>query len=191
MMTNMSTGAHLEDGELMMLDDITAASTAAAREHMASCAGCADRLRVLREHSRRLSSLIAEIELPADFRFPSLPAAPQVRAVRPSWTQQHWRRAAAVLLVIGSLAAVSPLRAWTVGWVAKQIAALTGASRRDAAPVAHPVAQDAPQALPIDSGATLWFDAEGPVLSVEVVSPQAIGILTLSPSTRPMTGSRW
>lgn len=187
-MTNTGTGVHLDDGELMVLDDVASASTAAAREHTASCARCADRLRVLREHSRRVSSLIAEIELPADFRLPSLRAAPQVRAVRPSWTQQHWRRAAAVLLVLGSLAAVSPLRAWTIGWVAKQIAALTGADRRDAAPVPRPVAQDAPQAPPVDSGATLWFDAEGAELAVEVASPQASGTLTLSPSSRPMTG---
>ena len=140
---------------------------------------------MLRQHSSRISSLIAEIELPADFR---LPAAPQVRPVRPWWTQQRWQRAAAVLLIIGSLAAVPPVRAWAIGWVAKQIAALTGGSRRDAAPIAPPVAQNAPPANAIDSGATLWFDAEGAELAVEIVSPQASGTLTFSPSTRPMTG---
>lgn len=189
-MTHTSMDAHLDDGELMVLDDSASAptSSAAAREHLASCSHCADRLNVLRQHSRRVSSLIAEIELPDDFRVPSLPAAPHVRAARPSWAQQHWRRAAAVLLVIGSLAAVSPLRAWTIGWVAKQIAALTGASHRDATPVAPPASQNPPPATPIDSGATLWFDAGSSELAVEVVSPQATGTLTLSPSPRPMTG---
>jgi hypothetical protein len=190
-MTNTSAGAHLDDGELLMLDDAasSSASSADAREHLAGCTRCADRLRVLKQHSRRISSLIAEIDLPADFRYPTLPATPQVRAIHPWWTQRRWQRAAAVLLVIGSLAAVPPVRAWTVAWVAKQIAALTGASRRDAAPVTPTVVQDAPQAAPpIDSGATLWFDAQGTELTIEVASPQASGTLTFSPSTRPMVG---
>lgn len=188
MMTMTSANPHLDDGELMVLDDAASASSAAEREHLASCARCADRLRVLRTHSRRVSSLIAEVELPADFRYPSLPAAPRVRTVRPWWTQQNWRRAAAVLFVIGSLAAVPPLRAWTVGWVARQIAALTGAGGADAPAMTRPVAQPAPQAPPIDSGATLWFDADGPELAVEVANRQATGTLTFAASTRPMTG---
>ena len=190
-MTNMSAIAHLEDGELLLLDDVATASSAPALEHLAMCARCADRLRVLKQHSLRISSLIAEVDLPADFRYPTLPAAPQARAIPHWWMQRHWQRAAAVLLIVASFAAVPPLRAWTVAWVAKQLAALTGAGRHDAAPVAPmapPVAKDVPQALPIDSGATLWFNAEGPEFAFEVVNPQTIGTLTFSPSTRPMMG---
>lgn len=189
-MTHTSADAHLEDGELLTLDDAASpsASSAAARDHVAACARCADRRRVLRQHSARVSSLIAELELPSDFRYPSLPTAPRVLAPRAGWTQQRLRRAAAVLLVVGSLAAVPPLRAWTVAWVQKGIAALTGAGRRDAAPAVRRAAPVASKTAPIDSGSTLWFDAEGPELAVEIASAQASGTLTLSSSVRPMTG---
>lgn len=187
-MANTTASAHLDDGELLVLDDVAPTVSTAEREHLASCTQCADRLRVLRQYSRSVSSLIAELELPDDFRYPSRPAAPQVRAVRPWWTQQQWRRAAAVLFVIGSLAAVPPLRAWTIGWVARQVAALTGADRRDAPIATHPRAQGAPEAPAIDSGATLWFDADGPELAVEIANSQASGTLTFLPSSRPMTG---
>jgi hypothetical protein len=73
--------------------------------------------------------------------------------------------------------------------VARQFAALTGTGHRDTAPVAPPAERSAPQAPPIDSGATLWFDAGGSELAVEVVSAQPSGTLTFSPSTRAtMTG---
>src|SRR4051812_37092497 len=188
MMTEMSAGAHLDDGELMVLDGDASVSDAAQREHLASCARCAERLRVLREHSRRVSSLIAEIDLPAGFRSPSLPAELNVRTIRPWWTQQGWRRAAAVLFVIGALAAVPPVRAWTVGWVKRQVAALTGADHRDTSVGTSAVTQPTPQAPAIDSGATLWFDVEGPELTVEFAHSQASGTLTLLPSTRATTG---
>ncbi|MEP6617674.1 MAG: hypothetical protein ABJE47_00105 [bacterium] len=186
MMTDTSASAHLDDGELMVLDDVASGPSTTEREHLASCAQCADRLGVLRQYSRGVSSLIAELDVPDDFRYPSLPVAAPVRAVRPWWTQQQWRRAAAVLFVIGSLAAVPPLRAWTVGWVTRQIASLTG--RRATPSVTRPIAPSAPEAAPMDSGATLWFDADGPELAVEVANPQASGTLTFVPSTRPATG---
>src|SRR3954471_21245275 len=146
MMTDMSTGTHLDDGELMVLDGDASELDASRREHLAGCARCAERLRVLKGHSRHVSSLIAEIDLPADFRSPSLPAELEVRSIRPWWAQQGWRRAAAVLFVIGALAAVPPVRAWTVGWVKRQIAALTGSDHRDTPPVPREVAQPTPQA---------------------------------------------
>jgi hypothetical protein len=188
-MTDTSTSPHLDDGELMTLDgEPSGASSADARAHLASCARCADRLRVLRKLSSNVSSRIAEVELPNDFRYPALPAAAQVRPLRSSWTQRNWRRAAAVLLVIGSFAAVSPLRAWTVGWIAKGVGALTGANRGGVSPT-NPVTRDTAQvAPPIDSGATLWFAAEGPELAVEIARPQTTGTLTLSAGTRPMVG---
>ncbi len=170
----------------MLLDDTELAPSAAAREHLAGCELCADRRRVLTRYSSRVSSLIAEVDLPAGFRYPTLPVAQRARSVRSSWTERHWRRAAVVLFVVGSLAAVPQLRAWTVGWVARQIAALTGAGGRDTPRVAP--GQGARQAPAIDSGATLWFDADGSELAVEVANPQASGTLTFAPSTRPMTG---
>src|SRR3954471_18616673 len=177
MMTDMSTGTHLDDGELMVLDGDASELDASRREHLAGCARCAERLRVLKGHSRRVSSLIAEIDLPADFRLPSLPANLKVRSIRPWWAQQGWRRAAAVLFFIGALAAVPPVRAWTVGWVKRQVAALTGADRRDTPTEASAVTHPMPQAAAIDSGATLWFDVEGPELTVEFAHSQASGTL--------------
>ncbi len=182
-------GAHLTDGELLFVaaerdegarggplaaeDDLTRAWA----QHLDGCAECGRRLALLDRRARRLSALVGQIDLPSDFRYPSL--RPQRRP------PVGWMRAAAVVLVVlAPLALVPPVRAWALGWVSAQwtrIADRRTADRRAADPPRAPAA--APAARPTSS--RIGFTPSREELSIVVASRQAAGALVLTTTPAP------
>jgi hypothetical protein len=103
---------HLSDAELLrILDGEPLLSPAQdMTSHLGTCAACAARADLLRGRRRRLATLLAGSDAPA----PALPAADELLA-RARRRPSHARpalRAAAVLLVAGTLAAQPAVRRW-------------------------------------------------------------------------------
>ena len=177
-------GAHLTDGELLYLAGARQdAARDAAREtslrfedarerdqarHLEGCAECGQRLALLERRTRRLSTLVAEIDVPAGFRYPAL------RTAR-TWSPGGWLRAAAVVLVVlSSLLLVPPVRAWAIGWVSARWTRIT---------VDRPAAQARPRVLEVPAepaSARVGFAPVGDELAIVVAAEQAGGALILT-----------
>ena len=190
-MNRLSSDTHLDDSALLHLvdGDASAWETDQWTKHVLACAGCAERLRVLRRRTDRLSHLLGEIELPADFRIPELPAAAARHsrrrpASRSVWSYAPLRAAAVMVILVAPFLLVEPLRALVTDWVSdrwSQVATLFGGRSDDAPPPAP-----APPAE--ESGSTLWFTPTSPVFTNEFASPQSGGALELR-STAGTEGS--
>jgi hypothetical protein len=106
------TAGHLSDADLLRILDgeppLSAVQDVVA--HVRACAACAARADLLRERRRRLAKLLADGDAPV----PALPAADELLA-RARRRRLHARpalRAAAVLLLAGTLAAQPAVRRW-------------------------------------------------------------------------------
>jgi hypothetical protein len=173
-------GAHLTDGELLYLagERRDAAREAPLRfedarerdraRHLEGCADCGRRLALLERRARRLSALVAEIDVPAGFRHPVLRA-------RPRWRPGGWVRAAAIVLVVlSSLLLVPPVRAWALGWVsARWMRIVAGAPAGTSAPRA-----EGPAA--VGASTRVGFVPAGDELSIVLTAEQAGGALILT-----------
>jgi hypothetical protein len=99
-----SGGGHLEDGVLMQLVDGDAAAPAGAREHLAGCAGCANR--------------VSALERAAGVLRASLPDVPMPRMALPVVKRRQWVipipvAIAATVVALASAAAATPsIRRW-------------------------------------------------------------------------------
>jgi hypothetical protein len=181
-MASLSSDMHLDDSSLLHLvdGDASAWETDQWTKHVLGCAECSDRLAILRRRTDRLTHLLADIELPADFRIPQLPASgrrPSVsrRSGRPIWSMGSVRAAAVIVLLAAPFVLVEPLRALVADWVTdrwSQVAALFG-DRSEPAPPASETTAEA------ESGSTLWFTPAGAVFSIELASRQSAGELDL------------
>ena len=178
-------GAHLTDGELLFLagerQDVARETSlrledARARDqalHLEGCAECGQRLARLERRARRLSTLVAEIDLPAEFRYPAL------RAGR-TWSPPGWLRAAAVVLVVlSSLLLVPPVRAWALGWVSARWTRITADRPAERA---RPRVSAAPAAR---ASARLGFAPVGDELAIVVTAEPAGGALILTTTSAP------
>ena len=120
-----------------------------------------------------MSALVAEIDVPAEFRYPVLRA-------RRTWRQAGWLRAAAVVLVVlSSLLLVPPVRAWALGWVSARWTRIT---------VDRPADRARPRAVEAPAGrgsARLGFAPVGDELAIVVAAEQASGALILTTTSAP------
>lgn len=173
-------GAHLTDGELLFLAGERHDAARGARlrsgdapehdweRHLEGCAECGRRLALLERRARRLSALVVEIDLPAEFRQPVLHA-------RRTWRHSGWLRAAAIVLVVlSSLLLVPPVRAWALGWVSARFTRIAAGHSADGA---RPRAADAPAER---ASARVGFAPAGDQLTIVVVAEQAGGALVLT-----------
>jgi hypothetical protein len=180
-MARLMEAQHPDESDLLRLvdGDGSRQELTCWRMHVDTCQACASRLELLERRSAKLSDLVAEIELPADFSYPALPV-PTARAVRTqphrgSGLQSGWLRAAALAaLLLLPLVAVQPLRAAVTEWLSDRWADLTVLVQGDATP-AEPQAQDGTE----EAGVTLWFTPSGEELRIEIVSRQRAGTLLL------------
>ena len=178
-------GAHLTDGELLYVagerQDAAGGTPLRSEDaperdwerHLEGCADCGSRLALLERRSRRLSALVAEVNLPAEFRFPVL-RSPVLRA-RPAWRQGGWLRAAAVVLVVlSSLLLVPPVRAWALGWVSARWTRITADRPADAV---RPRVSEAPAA---GASTRLGLTPAGDALALVIDAEQTEGALILT-----------
>ena len=178
-------GAHLADGELLFLagerqDAARAASLRFedaperdwGRHHLEGCAECGRRLALLERRARRLSALVAEIDVPPEFRHPVLGA-------RPRWRPGGLLRAAAIVLVVlSSLLLAPPVRGWALGWMH------AGWSRITAGRPAGGARAQSVEAPPAGVGARVGFAPMSEEVAV-VVAEQAGGALVLTTTSAP------
>lgn len=185
-MTPAPSRAHLTDFVLLELLDGRGAAEERAEwlAHAQSCAECGRTLYELRRTAALVSSAVARIQLPSEFRLeppegldgdgpatvvPLRSDAGDARRVAvPSW----WRAAAVLALLLVPLVAVQPLRAAVTGWLADRWAQVSGLF----------VEEEAPATIAGD-GATIYFEAAGPDLEIRFDAPQPAGTLSLSAAT--------
>jgi hypothetical protein len=186
-------GAHLTDGHLLFVaaerhdvargappgveDDTTREWT----RHLDGCAECGRRLALLDRRAQRMSALVAQIDLPPDFRYPALRPRrrPQV-----GWRQVGWlRAAAAILLVLAPLALVPPVRAWALGWASAQWTRIADRRTSDRRAASSPVRGRTPAARPTSS--RIGFTPSGDELFIVLASRQADGAVVLTTTSAP------
>ena len=199
-MDSRTLTGHPDDGALLrLLDGEDDGDTAAAREHVATCADCRRRLATLRRRGERLAVLLARTDFPvpasapgpvgevaSDDAIPAIEASPSSdakviplrrrTAAASTDSRRTWLRAAAiVLLVLGVGVVATPARAW----IAAFLSDLMGGG--DPAPVETPVAPptvDQPPAAPAASSSVRFVPA-GSTFRIDVAHEQAAGGLTL------------
>jgi hypothetical protein len=168
------TAGHLSDADLLrMLDGEPSLSTVHdVTAHLRACPACAARAGLLRERRRRLASLLAA----ADATVPAPPAADELLARARRRGSPHARsalRAAAVLLIAGTLAAQPAVRRW----MGEQWHRAAGV--RPPAVAAAPVAPaSVPQAGA--SGATLSFEPGAGPFTIQFDARPTAGTLTIA-----------
>jgi hypothetical protein len=166
---------HLTDAELLrILDGEPLLSTAPdVTSHLAACAACAARADLLRDRRRRLAKLLAESDVPVP-ALPALPAADELLArARRRRRSSHARpavRAAAVLLLAGTLAAQPAVRRW----VGAQWHRVTGSARTAGLP-------EVPAVVP--------NPAEGTTPGTGLAFEPGAGPFTIRFDTRPSAGT--
>jgi hypothetical protein len=163
-MSQHGSGAHLADGELMQLAlGDTEDLVAALQRHVAGCTLCTDELTKLRAQMQRVSGALRELQLPAEFRYPTL-AMPK----RINW-QPYLRAAAIVLFAAVPVVASETVRARISEWIGLQTADTTAAT------VAAPATQTSE-----DVSTTFWFNPRAREYSVQIASYQVRGELVIS-----------
>ena len=135
--------------------------------HLAACADCARRRRVIAERSRWLGDLLGRTD-PAPRTFTLRLDRRVERPGPPQWIAA----AAAALLVLGAVAlSVSPVRAWILErWADAR--RLLGVPERTAS-------TRAPSGGARDTASTVWFTPTADVLTIRVTTRQADGSLLL------------
>ncbi len=171
--------AHLAPGELLGLLDGDAAADELTRggRHLEECERCRGALARLERRSRRLSGMLHEIELPADFVYPAEPAPRAAARSIPgaSGTATWWLRAAAViLLLLIPLLTVSPLRAAVTGWLSARWSDVT-----DLAWTAGSDSVESSEAAVQAAGSALSFVPAGAELRIEFALRQRSGSLAV------------
>jgi hypothetical protein len=178
------TMPHLDESELLHLIDRDAEvpDLRAWTAHAEECESCASALARLRRRAERFSTRLADLQLPADFRYPAAPRPGAARAplVLPARGRGAggWQRAAAViLLLLAPLLLVEPVRAW--------VAERLGLHRPEASAPAADGRAAAPGAPGEASGSTVWFTPAAAELRVEILHAQAGGALVVRPAVGP------
>jgi hypothetical protein len=167
-------GPHLDDGALLRLLDRegSAAERAQLETHVGVCDVCERRHRAFAAWSRGASDVLTRSDVPVR----AFALGPDRRAPRTSW---HWwpAAAAAVLLVLGTVASGAPVRLW-VGerWA--------GLRRWLDAPTAARSVQTPPRTPSAPVG-VVSFTPDSDVLVVRVATRQAEGSLVLETSATP------
>lgn len=176
------TRPHLDDGELLCLLDGEAdgALRTDGEAHLSACGTCRERLDRYRTRRARLAHLLVR----ADYPVPAAPSAdPKVIPLRPraatsTFRSRPWLRAAAVVLLLATAAAMAtPARAWIMEWVGRQWSRIAQEDR-PAAPRSAP--EQAPPAQ-AQASAQVRFVPAGSELRVDVANAQSAGALTLVP----------
>lgn len=184
-MSAVASRAHLSDGELVRLMDGQAepGEREWGRDHLAACAACDRRFRVLRRRSGAISALLAEadVEVPATLR----DAGPRVARMAAASAARHrrvaWMRAASIAaLVVAAGVLAGPARAWVTNWVAEVWPGILAGRRQPAAEAGAP-----PE--PVEVGARVRFRPIGAELSIELASAQDAGRLELRVGADPTT----
>lgn len=178
------TRPHLDDGELLCLLDGEAdgALRTDGEAHLAACGTCRERLDRYRTRRERLAHLLVRADYPVPVA-PSadpkvIPLRPRAAAPRPAFGGRPWLRAAAVVLLLATAAAMAtPARAWIMEWVGRQWSRVAQEDR-PAAPRSAPVQAPPAQA---QASAQVRFVPAGSELRVDVANPQSTGALTLVP----------
>lgn len=159
--------AHASDADLVrLLDGESAPSLGAAVDvHVAGCAECSARLAMLRARSASLSALLLATD----------PPTPSLEPVR-SPARTIARRAPSLRIAAGLLVAAAGMAAAATPAVRGWIAARTsrGVVARDRVPDARTAPVDAAA-----TGAVIGFVVERAELAVQVMLPQASGVLEL------------
>lgn len=117
-----------------MHDELSPAAEADAQRHVASCAGCRDRVARAREDDAWIRGRLSALDVPP----PSLAIGEVLRESRRRDSSGMWRRAAAIALVAGGAG---------IAWASPQVRGFVSRlmSRAASEPVASPVS---PNALP-------------------------------------------
>jgi len=142
--------------------------------HLAACADCARRRRIMAERSRQLADLLGRTDVaPRAFPLRTHQIDRQIdRRVTRSGLSRWIAAAAATLLVLGAVAlSASPVRAWILErWA--DVRRLLG--------VPEPTASTpAPRGAARDTASTVWFTPTADVLTIRVTTRQAAGSLLL------------
>jgi anti-sigma factor RsiW len=173
------SGTHLDESVLLRLIDGDGAARELAewRAHVRTCEACSSRMHLLGRRSALVTDLLAELQLPPDFKRPAPPPPipPWMGAggpARPGWGTGWVRAAAVVVLLLVPLLAVRPLRAAANGWLSARWTEIAELVRGASGP-----ARSAPTRPAEDVGATLWFTSAWPELRVEVAARQQAGAL--------------
>jgi hypothetical protein len=179
------TMPHLDESELLHLIDRDAEApdlqTWAA--HAEECESCASALARLRRRAERFSTRLADLQLPADFRYPAAPRPAAARAslvlpVRGAGAGGWLRAAAVVLVLLAPLLLVEPVRAW--------VAERLGLQRPEVStPAADGRGAPIPGAPGEASGSTVWFTPAAAEIRVEILHTQAGGALVVRPAAGP------
>jgi anti-sigma factor RsiW len=173
MVDTAARGPHLDDDALLRLIDRegSAAERARLAAHVEVCGDCHQRHAALATWSRGMSAVLAEADPPAH-RFAL------VRQRRARQVPRFWpAAAAAVLLVLGTVALGAPVRTWVVGrWA--------GLRRLLDDPKAVGPVQTPPRAPAAPVG-VVSFIPDSDVLLVQVATRQAEGSLVLETSATP------
>ncbi|CAN5784454.1 hypothetical protein BH23GEM8_BH23GEM8_10130 [soil metagenome] len=172
---------HLADSDLLRLIDVraTANDIVRLRSHLHRCSRCTARFTSLRERTSHLSALIAQIEVPDGFPYPSMPetaaADRENRDAGNGWILvTRWIRAAAVfVLLLAPLLIIQPLRATVASWIGVRWTELATIFESPPSRVTTPAESN-------DAGSTIWFTV-GEELLVTIDSPQSNGGLLLQP----------
>lgn len=185
-MTSDQFRMHLDDSAILRLldDDSSSADLTAWTRHLRECDPCAASLRQRRHESEIVRSAISELQLPAGFPdADALIAATSpggnARANSAIALQRWWFRrpalaiAAAVMVLLLSLALYSPVRAALVGLI-RQIQT-AGFSDQPTVDLPQPVGE-------IDSGYTLRFTPAGREVRILVDAHQSAGDITVTRS---------
>jgi hypothetical protein len=167
-------GPHLDDGALLRLLDRegSAAERAGLETHIGACHMCQGRQGVLAAWSRGVSEVLARADVP-------LRAFALVRDHRATRAPGRWwpAAAAAVLLVLGTVAVAAPLRTWVdERWA--------GLRHWLAVPETTRPVQTPPRTLSAPVG-VVSFTPDADVLVVRVATRQAEGSLVLETSATP------
>ncbi len=155
----------MTDAQLFsLLDGDTPASSFAAA-HLATCAECADRLRVMRLRWSRLDALLEATDAPLGGVLP--PTLAELRRHRARGSTRHARWAAGIALMIAAGVVASPLRAWVVDWVSDHWAAVADSAARS--PRTPPAPTVVEQGLYFPAGRELVLDFDAPQTEGEVI----------------------
>src|SRR5687768_8879928 len=118
-MTNEQNSAlHADDGEIVRWIDgaLGSGERAALEAHTARCPQCSARRDVFARRTRRLSEMLAAIDVQVPIGTFRLSVTSRVTS-RPAYVLRipvRWRVAAVLALLLGGAAAVPPVRAWIV-----------------------------------------------------------------------------
>lgn len=167
---------HLDEGDLRRLLDEPRAESAAAAEHLRTCAECARRLDTMRAEISEFAELLSQLPVPPlqaarrERSWDAVHRASVKRAMRPQprrWTGA-WRAAAGIAAVLAGTFATTPARAWIADLWSDVVAGEPEQPR---------VAEVARTATP--SRQMVSFIPQKDAFSLELASAQRVGSLSI------------